>query len=184
MTPEIYLIAPPDTDAGTLLEHLPRALVGSGIAALLLSRGTRSEATYGELVRAVAPLAQEANVAVLIEGEPALVRTLDVDGLHITGGVKAIRDAIAALKPDYIVGAGDIRSRHDAMQKAEAGVDYILFGPLSGPIDASQRELAQWWAETMEIPGVLSDPGATASRFDAAGCEFIGLGVVAPEQTD
>lgn len=180
MTPDLYLIAPPDIDAATLAEKLRPALLRSGIAALLLPRGNRDEAAYHALVRQVAPAAQEANIAVLIEGEPQWVQQLNVDGLHTTGGVGAVRAALDVLKPDYIVGAGDIRSRHDAMQKAEAGVDYILFGPLSGRIDDAQRELATWWSETMEIPCVVSDPDALP--LEADGWEFAGLGLDALEQ--
>jgi len=181
MTPEIYLIAPPDAEAAPLVERLRPILVEPGAAALLLPRGTRDDAAYARLVRAVAPMAQVSNVAVLVEGEPSLVRELDVDGLHVTGGIRAVRAALETLKPDHIVGAGDIRSRDDAMHKGEAGVDYILFGPLSGPIAAADRELARWWSETMEVPAVLSDPLARPAEFDAAGCEFIGLGVFALE---
>jgi thiamine-phosphate pyrophosphorylase len=48
-------------------------------------------------------------------------------------------------------------------------------GPLSGPRDPEQREMARWWAEIMEIPSVLSDPAATADTATAEGGEFIGL---------
>lgn len=181
MTPDVYLIAPPDADAALLADRLPAALTIPRAAALLLPRGVRDESSYAGIIRAVTPLAQAANLAVLVEGEPAMVHELGVDGLHVTGGVRAVREAIEALKPDHIVGAGDVRSRHDAMQKGEAGVDYIMFGPISGSIGPEQLELARWWAETMEIPSVLSDPEATEATQDAAGCEFIGLNPFARE---
>ena len=88
-----------------------------------------------------------------------------------------MKAATAALKPDYIVGAGQIASRHDAMSKGELGPDYIFFGPLSAALrDPEQREMARWWAEIMEVPSVLSDPAATAESATAEGAEFIGLG--------
>ena len=98
------------------------------------------------------------------------------------GGIKAVKEAIAVLKPQMIVGAGDIHSRDDAMLKGEAGVDYILFGPLSGSISDPEREMAQWWAETMEIPSVLSDPEAGPASYDAGDCEFIGLPLTVAEK--
>jgi thiamine-phosphate pyrophosphorylase len=179
MTPEIYLIAPPDAPPDALKQRLKAALERTKVAALLLPRGDRTESAYSALVRAVTPDAQAAGAAVLIDGEPSAVRPLNVDGLHVSGGLAAVRAAIAALKPDFIVGAGNVRSRHDAMQKGEAGVDYILFGPLSGPISPAERELARWWAGTMEIASVLSDADADLDRFDAEGCEFIGLNAFA-----
>jgi thiamine-phosphate pyrophosphorylase len=175
MTTDVYLIAPADADADAILRGLGAALDRGPIAALLLPRGERAERDYRELVKAVVPKAQAGGAAVIIEGEPGLVRTLKADGLHVRGGIGAVREAVAALKPDFIVGAGDLRSRDDAMNKGEAGVDYVLFGPLSGPISPPERELARWWAETMEIPGVLSDPEAGFAAFDAEGLEFIGL---------
>jgi thiamine-phosphate pyrophosphorylase len=181
MTTEIYLIAPEDADAATLSRALSTVLKTASVAALLVPRGARSERDYKDLVKALRPAAQDAGAALLVEGEPGIVRLLGADGLHVTGGIGAVKAAIEALKPDFIVGAGDIRTRDDAMRKGEAGVDYILLGPLSGPISPAQRDLAQWWAETMEIPGVLSDPEASAQSFDAGACEFIGLPLTTAE---
>jgi thiamine-phosphate pyrophosphorylase len=179
MTPEIYLIVPADASADAVERRMAETYARTRVAALLLLRGTRAEGDYRALVKALAPGAQAAGAAVLIEGEPGLVRTLKADGLHVSGGVAEVRAAVEALKADFIVGAGNVHTRHDAMQKAETGIDYILFGPLSGPISPSERELARWWAETMEVPSVLSDPEADLETFDADGCEFIGLSAFA-----
>ena len=176
MTAQIFLIANPSADAPNCLRMLDEALAAAPVAAMLLPRGQRSEGSYKAVVKAITPRAQAAGVAVLIEGDPGLVRTLGVDGLHVEGDVAEVQAATAALKPDYIVGAGQIASRDDAMTKGELAPDYIFFGPLSGPRDASQREMARWWAEIMEVPSVLSDPQATADSATAEGAEFIALG--------
>lgn len=154
---------------------LKRVLAGADVAALLLPAGTRPRAGYESFVRRIAPIAQEAGCAALIEGDPAAVRRLGADGLHLAGSVPAVKAAMAALKPDFIVGAGPVANRHDAMTIGELGPDYILFGPLSGASSLADREMAGWWAETMELPGVFSDPEATAETADAAGCEFLAL---------
>ena len=175
MTPELYLIAPAGAETPHFAETLKRVLAEATVSALLLPAGGRAERAYQNFVKAVAPVAQEAGCAVLIEGDPGLVRRLGVDGLHVAGGLPAARAAVSALKPDFIVGIGDVGSRHDAMTLGELGLDYIMFGPISGAIGPDMREMAAWWAETMEIPGVLSDPQATAATADAAGCEFLAL---------
>ena len=175
MVPELYLIAPPDAEAEAFAALLPRVLAAAGISALLLPRGSRGENAYRAFVKSIAPVAQAAGCAVLIEGEPGLVRTLGADGLHVTGPTAGVKAALNALKPDFIVGAGADGTRDDAMGKGELGPDYIMFGPISGAIAPATRELAGWWAETMEIPGVLSDPEAVATTADAAGCEFLAL---------
>jgi thiamine-phosphate pyrophosphorylase len=179
MNTGIYVIAPGEVGPELLRQQLATIRDATRIAALLLLRGTLAEAEYRALVGMAAPDAQAAGTAVLIEGTPALVRELGVDGLHVSGPLAAVREAVEGLKPDFIVGAGGIRSRHEAMQKGEAGIDYILFGPLSGPISPAERDLARWWAETMEVPSVLSDPEANLGRYDAEGCEFIGLSALA-----
>jgi thiamine-phosphate pyrophosphorylase len=176
MTAQIFLIAPPDTDAPTCLRRFDEAIAASPVAALLLPRGARGEGSYKALVKAITPRAQAAGVAVLIEGDPGLVRTLGADGLHVEGSINEVKAATQALKPDYIVGAGRIASRHDAMSKGELGPDYVFFGPLSGPRDPEQREMARWWSQIMEVPSVLSDPAATADTATAEGSDFIGLG--------
>jgi thiamine-phosphate pyrophosphorylase len=176
MTAQIFLTAPADADATTCLQRLDEALAVTTVAALLIPRGTRSEGVYKALVKALSGRAQAAGVAVLIEGEPGLVRLLQVDGLHVEGSVDEVEAATAALKPDYIVGAGNIVSRHDAMSKGELGPDYLFFGPLSGTRDPEQPEIARWWAEVMQIPSVLSDPAATGDSVTSEGSEFVALG--------
>lgn len=181
MAPQLFLIAPADAAAADFAPSLARILERAEVSALLLPRGNRAENAYKDFVRAVTPQAQAAGCAVLVEGEPGLVKTLGADGLHVTGGAGALREAVAALKPAAIVGAGEVHSRHDAMTLGELGADYVLFGPLSGPLDPADRALAEWWAETMEIPGVLSDPEARPDAGDAGGCEFIGIGAARME---
>ncbi len=176
MTAQIFHIAEGDTDAPTCIRMLEEALAAAPVAAMLLPRAQRSEGGYKALVEAVVGKAQAAGVAVLIEGDPGLVRTLGADGLHVEGDLDELRAATEALKPDYIVGAGHIASRDDAMSKGELQPDYIFFGPLSGARAEDQREMARWWAEIMEIPSVLSDPAATPESATAEGSEFIGLG--------
>lgn len=166
---DIFLIAPMGTDVALALARQPaRAL-------LLL----RAEGDYAQWVRSVAPPAQAQGVAVLIEGDPAEVVALGADGLHVTGGLAKVKAALAALQPRHVVGAGGIRTRHEAMTFGEAGVDYVFFGPISGPIAPGTRELARWWAETMEVPAVLSDPEAVDASAGSEGCEFLGLGEAA-----
>jgi thiamine-phosphate pyrophosphorylase len=176
MTAQIFLVLPQEGDAKDCVAKLDEALLATRVAALLVPRAKRSEGNYKALVKAVVPRAQAAGAAVIIEGDPGLVRMLGADGLHVEGGVNEVRAATSALKPDYIVGAGKIASRHDAMSKGELGPDYVFFGPLGGQRDPEQREMARWWAEIMEIPSVLSDPAATPESATAEGGEFIGLG--------
>lgn len=175
MAPQLYLITPPDPDPEQFGAALMSVLNAAEIAALLVRRGNSSEADYEKLAAQMINIGQGAGCAVLLEDNIALVKKLGADGVHITGGPEAVTDAIAALKPKFIVGASAGKSRHDAMTLGEMEVDYLLFGPLDGTSDEEAADLAQWWAATFEIPAVLSDPGAQRETLATQGAEFFAL---------
>lgn len=171
---EVFLITPAAGEPAEIATLLQRMLAATQVPALLVARDGRDDAAYRALVSAVLPVAQAAGTAVLVEGEPGDVRGLKADGLHVAGAA-AVKAAVAALKPEAIVGAVGNGSRHAAMEAGERGVDYVMFGPLSGAISDADRELAAWWAETMEVPSVLSDPAAGIGALRSEGCEFVAL---------
>jgi thiamine-phosphate pyrophosphorylase len=182
MQTQIFLIAPADADTAAFAAELKTLLDAHEVSALLLRRGNRAENAYKDFAKKIIPIGQAGGAAVLLEGAPGLVKMLSADGLHISGAdIEATREAVETLRPNMIVGVGDVGSRDDAMALGELEVDYILFGPLSGSTTPAERDMARWWAETMEIPSVLSDPQASFETFDAAGCEFIGIAMPALE---
>jgi thiamine-phosphate pyrophosphorylase len=176
MAPQLYLITPDNPATGQFPRQLMSILSGPEIAALLVRRGTLDDAAYADLVERLVQIGQAAGAAVLVEDNVELAQQQGADGVHVTtGGIKAIRTAIAALKPEGIVGVGNIRSRHDAMSFGELDVDYLMFGPLGGTSDPQASELAQWWAETFEVPAVYSDPAAAPGLLATTSAEFIAL---------
>lgn len=174
MSAELFLVAPADADAESFSEALARQLDAEPAAALFLPRGTRDDAEYRAFVAAVLKPAQSRDCAVLVDNDADLAKALGADGVHVSGGIKAVKEAIARLKPDMIVGAGDLHSRHDAMMKAEAGVDYVFFGD-PGAAAASPEDIdnARWWSDTFEIDCVLYEAGRDAGGTNA---EFTALG--------
>ena len=176
MAPQLYLITPADPDLAQFPRQLMGVLTGPEFAALLVRRGALADAAYAELAERLVQIGQAAGAAVLVEDDVALAQSIGADGVHVTsGGAKAIRAATEALKPDGIVGAGNVRSRHDAMSFGELDVDYVMFGPLGGAVDPQAAELAQWWAETFEVPAVHSNPAAAPDAADETGAEFLAL---------
>lgn len=176
MAPQIYLITPLDPDLGQFPRQLMAVLNGPEVAALLVRRGTLDDSAYQGLAERMVQIGQAAGAAVLLEDDVEMARRTGADGVHVgKGGAKAIRAAIAALKPEGIVGAGAIGSRHDAMSFGELDVDYVLFGPLGGKSDPDAAALAQWWAETFEVPAVYSDPAVSAQDFGTTQAEFVAL---------
>ncbi|GLQ56828.1 thiamine phosphate synthase [Devosia nitrariae] len=169
---QIFLVTPQSAEPATFGPALAEVLAAAPVAALLVRRHERTDAAYRALVQAVLPAAQGADCAVLVEDDAALARRIGADGVHVTGNARSVKDAVAAVKPGLIVGAGPIRSRHEAMSLGEFNVDYLFFGDLSDPADANAREMGAWWAETFEVPSVLSGRAGE----DSAGCEFLALG--------
>lgn len=174
-TPQLYLITPPDAEPERFPATLMAVLNAAEFSALLVARGAMDDAAYAKLAAAAINVGQGAGCAVLIENDAALARRLGADGVHVTTGAAALKAAIAALKPAMIVGAGNLHSRHDAMTAGELEIDYVFFGPIDGQPDAAAAELAEWWAQTFEIPAVLSQPDAAAETVDARGAEFLAL---------
>ena len=103
------------------------ALGAADVAAVLLRLAPADERTLIKRVKALAPIVQKRARPLILDGHPASSRARGADGAHLTG-IAAFEDAVAALKPDRIAGAGGLVTRHDAMLAAEPGADYVLFG--------------------------------------------------------
>jgi thiamine-phosphate pyrophosphorylase len=175
MAAQLFIITPASADPEAFPRTLMAVLAAAPVSAILVRRGERNEADYAALATAIINVGQGAGCAVLVEDDAALVKRLGADGVHVTGDAAAVKAAVKALKPGFIVGAGNVASRHDAMTVGEMDVDYLFFGPLDGASDATANDLALWWADTFEIPAVLSDPAATPETTDAAAVEFVAL---------
>lgn len=153
------------------------------MAAVLLPRPERvGEDGFAPLVATVQAAGAAALVEALAAEDVALARRLGLDGLHVEGDTALAAHCLAG-RGDLIVGAGGLRSRHAAMEAAEAGVDYLLFGrlALADGFDAPHPrtlEEAAWWAETFETPAVVHGGGTLAALAEAVGtgAEFIAYG--------
>lgn len=173
MPAQVFLIVPAEAPASDVKDKLMPMLAGSEVPAMLIERGMRSAKDYEALVLDLLSPAQQAGTAVLIEGDAALVARLGADGLHVEGDLAALQDAVDSLKPDLIVGVKATALRDDAMSFGELEIDYLFFGPETGNREMSAAEMAEWWAETMEIPCVLGAEGVTDDMLRATRCEFV-----------
>lgn len=177
---ETYLITPPIDDPAGFRPRLATTLAALKPASLLLRFVEADERGLVNRIKALAPVAQEAGVAVLVEGSAQAAVRGGADGVHV-GSNAMIGPARETLRTDRIVGVGGLRSRHDAMEAGEAGVDYVMFGEpradgstlaLSALIDR-----ASWWAELFETPCVAYVSAAEALQPLAyTRAEFLALG--------
>jgi len=173
----LYLATPPLGDGGGFDGKLTEALSAADIAAVLLRLVPADDRGLIKRIKPLAPLVQQHGAALLLDGHLEIVARAGADGIHVSG-IDAVNGALRALKPDRIVGAGGLASRHDAMTAGEAGADYVLFGEAEAnghrPRFEAIVERVAWWAEVFEPPCVgyaasLGEVGALA----AAGADFV-----------
>ena len=170
-SPRLYLATPPLDDARAFPPQLRDALSAGDVASLLIRFAGEDPRKKEEIVRALAPIAQERGVAVLVEAEPNVALRAGADGVHIHGAGEDLAEAVKKLSPKYIVGAGALYTRDNAMRAGETGADYVMLDAKS--FDAL-IERVSWWAELFNTPCV-----ARAASLDEiaplaqAGADFV-----------
>jgi thiamine-phosphate pyrophosphorylase len=174
------LVTPRVEDASAFSAPLAAALVAGDIAAVLLRLAAADERTLINIVKALGPVAQAKDVALLLDGHAELVARAGADGAHLTGTVE-FTAALSHLKPDRIAGVGGLTARHDAMTAAEQGADYVMFGEPDAegvrPAFAAIEERVAWWAEVFEAPCVAFAAALSeVAPLVTAGADFIALG--------
>jgi len=178
--PGIYLITPPLSDAAPFLPKLAEALDAVEIACVRLRIAGEDEDTLRRAADQVREVAHERDVAITLTDHFRLVQPLGVDGVHLENPRLTVRDARKALGEDAIVGAFAGASKHDGMNAAEAGADYISFGPLvSSPLgdgEIAEPHLFVWWSEMIETP-VVAEGGLSLdlARVLAPNVDFLAL---------
>lgn len=177
----LYLLTPKIADPAAFAEQLDAALAGGGVACVLLCLALPPGADAKKAVRALAEIAQRHDVALLVENDPQLAQRANADGAHITDPDDALTDAIHALRPTKITGAGGLKTRDAAMSAGEAGADYVMFGEPAPdgyvPAYAQTLERAQWWAEIFSVPCVAyAQTLNEVAGLAQARCEFVAVG--------
>ena len=178
--PRLYLVTPPLGDPASFLPDLGAVLAAGDIAALLLRLEAADERTLINRAKSVAAVVQRRDVALLLDGHPELAARASADGAHLFG-IAALTEAIGALKPDRIAGAGGLRSRHDAMLAGEAAADYVMFGDPDArggrpPLETVIERLT-WWSQLFEPPCVgYAGSQDEIAPLAQAGADFIALG--------
>jgi thiamine-phosphate pyrophosphorylase len=155
-------------------------LGATDVAAVLLRLPATDDRSLINQVKMLAPAIQDRGAALLLEGRPDIAVKAGADGAHISN-LEEFEAALATLKPDRIVGAGALTTRHDAMQAAERGADYVMFGEMD---DRGQRpsfdailERVAWWSEVFEIPCIgWAESPAEIEPIAKAGADFVAVG--------
>lgn len=171
--PRLYLATPPLAEARDFLPALTSALSAGEVASLLIRLAGDDPRRNEDIVRALAPLAQEKGVAVLVDGSVTVALRARADGAHVSGSGDELADAVKKLSPRYIVGAGGLALRDDAMRAGELGADYVLFEDDDGEALA---ERVSWWTELFNTPCVARAASlADVAPLAQAGADFVML---------
>lgn len=179
--PQIYLITPPTFDLEVFPGLLGRVLDGVDVACLRLAVATRDEEMIARAADALREVTHQRDVAIVIERHALLVERLGLDGVHLTDGGKNLRTLRKDLGADAIIGAYCGASRHEGITAAEAGADYVAFGPVGASVlergEQAESELFGWWSEMIEVP-VVAEGGLTVEKVrELAGMtDFFGIG--------
>lgn len=176
----LCLVTPPVVDPATFPATLKSALAAGDVATLFIA-GEGSPASTQRIAEVLTPVAQAAGAAAIVLNDTRLLGRANADGIHIDTGVTDLRDALDRFRGKKIVGAGGIRSRHEAMELGQREPDYLFFGRLDGDtadtIFPKALDLASWWSGLFEIPAVVMGGHALASALEAAEAkiEFVAL---------
>ena len=128
--PRLYLITPPEFELEVFAPTLDETLREGDIACLQIrlkqpNGSPVEDDTIRRAVEVLCPLAQQHNVAVLLNDRPDLARDLDCDGVHIGQNDMDYRQARTLLGENAIIGVTCHASRHLAMLAGDAGADYV-----------------------------------------------------------
>lgn len=170
----------PDGEAGERL--LRAALSGGDVSTVIFDPVGRDADAFQAFAEPLVALVQDYGAAAIITDDTRCAGRVQADGLHLTDGdAEALGEAIERYQPRLIVGASGFTTRHDALEAGERLPDYMMFGRLGADeedaADAADLDMAEWWAEIVEVPCILLGGGSLSTLAEAAqtGAEFICL---------
>ncbi len=179
-TSRLCLVTPPVVDPAAFPALLKSVLAAGDVATLFIA-GDGSPASTQRVAEVLTPVAQAAGVAAIVLNDTRLLGRAGADGVHIDTGLTDLTGALERFRGKKIVGAGGIRSRHEAMELGQREPDYLFFGKLDGDtgdaIFPKALDLAAWWSGLFEIPAVVMGGRSVASVVEAAEAkiEFVAL---------
>lgn len=178
----LYLITPQRLDPRAFAETLKLALDAGDVACVQLRLKDVSDDDIRRACDALRPVAQDREVAFLLNDRPDLAAQTGCDGVHVGQEDSSYDEARRLVGPQGIVGVTCHDSRHLAMEAGEAGADYVAFGAFF-PTATKQAsghptpEILAWWSSLMTVPcvaigGITPDNCGT---LVSAGADFLAV---------
>ena len=178
----LYLITPPKLDPSAFRDTLAEALDAGDVACLQLRLKDASDDGIRRAADLLRPVAQDRDVAFIMNDRPDLAAETGCDGVHVGQEDVTYHEARRIVGDGAIVGVTCHNSRHLAMEAAEQGADYVAFGAFfatgtKAPKTRAEPEILTWWSEIMEVPcvaigGITVDNAAVLVE---AGADFLAV---------
>ena len=164
------------------LEADPEEILASGdIASIIFDAADLDEVEFQELISPIVAAAHKNDIAVIVVGQTRVGGRVGADGLQFGQDPDVVREAIEKYTPQLMVGAGNVKTRHNALVIGELQPDYLMFGKPGGDIRVEPHpknvDLASWWSSMVEIPCILLGGNSLESVIEAArsGADFVAL---------
>ena len=146
MSLRFFLVAPATLDPKNIIVCATATCAAGDCASIIVPDTLKTEDVA---------ILQELGLAVFLQDvEPRIVSRLRADGLHLNNMEHVIVDLRMSLPRDAMVGINAGTSRHNAMEAAEQGADYVAFNQKSQTVG---EPLIKWWNDIAEIPAVPFD---------------------------
>jgi thiamine-phosphate pyrophosphorylase len=182
VTTRLYLITPPAFDPAALAERLAAALDSGDVACVQLRLKDADDDTIRRAADVLRPVAQDREVAFLMNDRADLAAATGCDGVHLGQEDTPYAEARRYLGADKIIGVTCHASTHLAMEAAERGADYVAFGAFfpTGSKAVQHRaepEILRWWSDIMTVPCVAIG-GITPENCGplvASGADFLAV---------
>jgi thiamine-phosphate pyrophosphorylase len=155
----LYLITPSALEPQSFAGKLAEALDAGDVACVQLRLKNANDDAIRRAADILRPVAQQRGAAFLMNDRADLALSCGCDGVHVGPEDTPYAEARALLGPERIVGVTCRDSRHEAIEAADAGVDYVAFGAFfpTKTKEAKARaepEILRWWSEIMTVPCV------------------------------
>ncbi len=180
--PQLYLITPPEFDLAVFPDQLAAVLDSTDVACVRLAMASQDQDRVARAADALRAVTHARDVALVIERHVLLVERLGLDGVHLTDGAHSLRKVRNDLGADAIIGTFCGTTRHEGIAAAEAGADYVAFGPVGesalGDGSRAPFDLFEWWSEMIEVP-VVAEGALTTDLVAklAPVTDFLAIGV-------
>jgi thiamine-phosphate pyrophosphorylase len=178
----LYLVTPAALDPTAFRDQLAAALDAGDVAAVQLRLKDLDDDAIRRACDALRPVAQQRDVAFILNDRPDLAAETGCDGVHVGQQDTPYSEARALMGADRIVGVTCHASRDLAMDAAEAGADYVAFGaffPTTTKVSGHRAdlEILRWWSEIMTVPSVAIGgiTPANCGPLVATGADFLAV---------